>query len=291
MKTLTLGAGAVTLSRVGFGGMPLSTAGRPDPATAIRVIHAALDSGATLLDTADVYCLDNDDLGHNERLIARALEEWTGPRHTIFVGTKGGMDRPEGRWERRGDPDHLHAACRRSLQALGTDCIDLYQLHAPDPAVPFAESVGALRELRDAGLVRWVGLSNVTTARIREAQNIVPILTVQNRLNPFFREALSEGVVEYCAEQGLGFLAYSPVGGGRLNRKLPNHATVQAIAEDRDATPHQVALAWVRAQGPTVVPIPGSRTPDHARSAIASAALELAPEELAAITDASFSRD
>jgi aryl-alcohol dehydrogenase-like predicted oxidoreductase len=289
MNIRSLGPDAPSAPVVGLGGMPLSLNDRPDEATAIGVVHAVLDAGVTLLDTADVYGLDHTDIGHNERLFARAVATWSGDRDPVILATKGGLARPEGRWERAGHPDHLRSACEASLAALDTDCIDLYQLHAPDPDVPFAESVGALAELRDAGKVRWVGLSNVSVDQIREARSIVPVQTVQNRLNPYFREAIDEGVVAYCAEQGIGFLAYSPVGGGRLHKKLPDHPVVTQIAAARGAEPHEVVLAWVLAQGESVFIIPGARTSDHALSSIRAGELTLSENELRALDDAEFS--
>lgn len=290
MQTRPLGPGAPAVAAVGFGGMPLSIPGRPDEETAaIRVIHAALDAGMTLLDTANVYCLDESDIGHNERLVAKALRSWGGQRDGVVLATKGGLTRPKGAWERDGRPASLRQACEHSLQALGTDCIALYQLHAPDPTVPLAESVGALAELRREGKIRWVGLSNVSVGEIREATTIVPVVTVQNRLNPFFREALETGVVAHCAKEGIGFLAYSPVGGGRLNQKLPQVAALQPVAAAHDATPHAVVLAWVLAQGPTVIVIPGARTIAHATDSATAAHLVLSPAELAAIDAAEFS--
>ena len=291
MQTRPLGPGAPAVAAVGFGGMPLSIQGRPeDEAAAIRVVHAALDAGMTLLDTANVYCLDETDIGHNERLVAKALRSWGGRRDDVIVATKGGLTRPGGAWERDGRPASLRRACERSLEALDTDCIALYQLHAPDPSVPFAESVGALVELRREGKIRWIGLSNVSVGEISEATTIVPIVTVQNRLNPFFREAVETGVVAHCTQEGIGFLAYSPAGGGRLNLKLPQIAALQPIAAAHGATPHAVVLAWVLAQGPTVIVIPGSRTVAHATDSVTAARLLLTPAELAAIDAAEFSR-
>ena len=260
MRTRALGPGAPDVAVVGLGGMHLSIAGRPHEATALRVIHAALDTGATLLDTADVYCLDDSDLGHNERLLAKALRSWGGRRDAVVVATKGGMTRPGGRWERNGRPEHLRRACERSLKALGTERIDLYQLHAPDPEVALTESVGALVELQRAGKIRWIGVSNVTVPDIEAAARLTPLVAVQNRLNPFFREALSGGVVAECGRRGLGFLAYSPVGGGRLNKKLPDHPVLQSIARRHSTSSHAVVLAWVLAQGDTVIAIPSART-------------------------------
>jgi aryl-alcohol dehydrogenase-like predicted oxidoreductase len=285
-----LGPGAPAVSAVGLGGMPLSIQGRPDSKTAASVVHASLDAGMTLIDTADVYCIDDRDLGHNERLIEQAVRAWTGSRDRLVIATKGGLTRPDGRWERDGRPSHLVRACDRSLSALGVEQIDVYQLHAPDPSVDFLDSVGALVTLQEQGKIRWIGLSNVTVEQIREAQSIADVVTVQNRLNPFFREALDSGVVAYCTSQGIGFIAYSPVGGGRLHKKLPNHEVACRIATAYDATPHEVVLAWVLAQGSTVFVIPGARTVDHALSSVRAASIELAAEDLAAITSASFSR-
>jgi aryl-alcohol dehydrogenase-like predicted oxidoreductase len=290
LHTRPLGPGAPAVSAIGYGGMHLSLADRPAESDAIRVIQTAIEHGVTLLDTADVYCLDHTEIGHNERLFAKALASFGGSGAGVIVATKAGMIRPDGRWECNGRPEHIRMACERSLAALGVDVIDLYQFHAPDPEVPFAESMGAFRRLRDEGKIRFFGLSNVTVARIEEAGRILPVTTVQNRLNPFFREATATGVVAHCAAHGIGFIAYSPLGGGRLNQKLPAHGTVAALAERHGATAHQIVLAWVRAQGPTVIPIPSARSIEHVLSSVRAAAIHLSEEELAAIDRAEFSR-
>ena len=290
MTRRPLGPAAPAVSSVGYGGMHLSIDGRPPEEQGIRVIRAALDAGVTLIDTADVYCLDQRDIGHNERLIARALAGWSGDRASVTVATKGGLIRPDGGWETDGRPAHLRAACDRSLRALGVERIDLYQLHAPDPKVPFAETIGALADLRDAGKIRWIGLSNVSMSEIREAQAIAPITSVQNRLNPFFRESLTGGVVRYCAEQGMGFLAYSPTGGGRLNRKLPAHPVLASIAARLGLSVHVVVQAWVLAQSPAVLVIPSARTVEHALDSAGAAGVTLSENDLAAIDAAEFSR-
>ena len=290
MRTRPLGPGAPEVAAVGFGGMPLSIAGRPDEAAALRTIHAALDGGVTLLDTADVYCHDEHDIGHNERLFAKALASWPHNRSAVIVATKGGMTRHGGGWQQNAHPTHLRAACDRSLRALGVERIDLYQLHAPDPQIPFVESVGVLAELQRGGKIRWIGLSNVSVEELEAAMSIVPIVTVQNRLNPFFREAVREGVVAACARMHIGFLAYSPVGGGRLNKKLPAHPALTPIAQRHGVSPHAVVLAWVIAQGGTVIPIPGARTIEHAGDSLTAANVVLSAEELDAIDRAEFSR-
>jgi aryl-alcohol dehydrogenase-like predicted oxidoreductase len=244
----------------------------------------------TLIDTADVYCLDEHDIGHNERLVARALKGRSADRERVIVATKGGVTRPHGRWETDGRPEHLRAACERSLKALEVDCIDLYQLHSPDPRVPLAESVGALADLQQQGKIRWVGISNVSVPQIWEAESVVRVTSVQNRLNPFFREALAQGVVEYCERRGIGFLAYSPTGGGRLNRKLPAHPVLQPMAARLGVTPHALVLAWVLARSRAVIVIPSARIVEHALDSISAAELSLSEADLSAITAAEFSK-
>ena len=284
-----LGPEEPPVSAVGYGGMHLSIQDRPSEDQAIRVLHAAIDAGVTLIDTADVYCLDDNDIGHNERLIARALRT---SRHAeqVVVATKGGMRRPGGRWEIDGRPEHLRSACDRSLKALEVERIDLYQLHTPDPRVPLEESVGSLADLQREGKVRWVGLSNVSVSEIQQAETMVRVTSVQNRLNPFFREALAEGVVEYCTRQGIGFLAYSPTGGGRLNRKLPAHPVLRPMASRLGVTPHALVLSWLLARSPAVIVIPSARTVEHALDSAGAAELELSEVDLSAITAAEFSR-
>ena len=290
MRVREMGAGAPSVPAVGYGGMHLSLADRPPERESLEVIRAALDAGVRLIDTADAYCLDDSDIGHNERLVAEGLRGWSGDRDSVLVATKGGLTRPAGRWERDGRPEHLRAACERSIRALGVERIGLYQLHAPDPEVPFEDSVGALAELRREGKIRWVGLSNVAVAQIRAAEAIAPVASVQNRLNPFFRESLGEGVVRYCAERGIGFLAYSPTGGGRLNRKLPEHPVLRPMAARLGVSAHALVLAWVLAQSPTVIAIPSARRVAHALDSVEAGALELSPGDLAAIDRAQFSR-
>lgn len=289
MNLRSLGLDAPPVTAIGYGGMHLSIQDRPPEAEALAVLRAVLDAGVTLLDTADVYCLDQPDVGHNERLIARALRSWGGDRGTVLVATKGGVVRQNGGWESDARPAHLRAACDRSLRALEVDRIDLYQLHAPDPRVPFAESVGALAELRREGKIRWVGLSNVSVDQIRTAESMVPIASVQNRLNPFFREALMTGVVSHCTGRGIGFLAYSPTGGGRLNRTLPSHPVLRPMAARLGVSPHALVLAWVLARSPAVIAIPSARTVEHALDSIQAADLTLSPADLAAIDRAEFS--
>ncbi len=288
MQTRPLGPGALPVSAIGFGAMPLSIQGRPEERVAIEVLRAVFEGGVTLVDTANVYCLDDDDLGHNERLIAKAIKQCPGARERVTIATKGGLTRPQGRWESDAHPQRLKRACEDSLRALAVERIDLYQLHAPDPRIPFADSVGALADLQREGKVRWIGLSNVSVWEIREAESLVRVVSVQNRLNPFFRGALGDGVVDYCRERGLGFLAYSPLGGSQFNRRLPTHPVLKPIAQTHGASAHAITLAWLLAQAPNIIPIPGARRVEHARDCARAVGLKLDDEELEAITEAGF---
>ncbi len=264
--------------------MPMSIKGRPAPEVSERVIHAALDAGMRLIDTADVYCHDDNDIGHNERLIAKALASWSGSDE-VLVCTKGGLTRPRGAWKTNGHPEHLRAACERSLKALGVEQIAVYQLHAPDDDVPFAESVGALASLRQAGKIAHVGLSNVSAAQIDEARAIVPIVSVQNRCNPFDLRAFEEGVVAKCESLGLAFLPYSPVGGGRGQGRTGDDSVLIEVGASHDASPYEVALAWLLAKSNAMFPIPGASRVESAESSARAAELSLSDEDVARIDD------
>ena len=270
--------GGVKVSAVGLGAMPLSLAGRPDEAQALRTIHAALDAGVTLIDTADAYCLDDPDVGHNERLIAKALAAWPG-RDGVLVATKGGHTRPGGDWDLDGRPEHLKRACDASLHALGVEAIGLYQFHRPDPKVPFTESVGALAELQAAGKVRMVGLSNVSVDQIEQARRIVEVASVQNEFSPRFRR--SEGELAWCAAHGIAFLPWSPLGGiGRGGVLGQRHAAFAEVAGSHGVSPQRVALAWELAKAPVVIPIPGASRPETITDSAAAATLRLDGDDL-----------
>lgn len=287
MQKTTLGNTGESIPAIGFGGMPLSIQGRPPEEQGKRTLHAAIDAGMTLIDTADVYCLDDNDIGHNERLIAAALAERS-DRAEIRVATKAGLRRPRGAWTNDGTPEHIRDACEKSLRALQTEQIWLYQFHAPDPKVPFEKSVEAFAELHRAGKFRWFGLSNVSAKQIEKAQQILPVVSVQNRLNPYFRESVS--VAKECARRNITFLAYSPVGGGRLAKKLPQFDVLIELAQKYDRSVHAIVIAWVRAQSKTVVPIPAARTVEHAVDSARSAELVLSEEDLQAIDESEFDR-
>ena len=283
MSRRALGSSKIEVAPIGLGGMPMSIAGRPGEEDSVRVIQAALDAGMDFIDTADVYCLDDDDIGHNERLIARAIRGRTG----VVVATKGGLERPKGAWTSNGHPDHLRRACEKSLRALGVDRIDLYQLHAPDDDVPYLDSIGALAALRDEGKIAHIGLSNVSVDEIRAAVDVVPIVSVQNRCNPFDRSAWEDGVVQYCTEQGIAFLPYSPVGGGCGKRQVANNETLKAVALRHNVSPFQVALAWLLLKSPVMIPIPGASKVPNAVDSAAAMRLQLPSDDMAEL-DAAF---
>jgi aryl-alcohol dehydrogenase-like predicted oxidoreductase len=272
--------GGLRVSAIGLGEMPLSLAGRPDEDQAVRTIHAALDAGVTLIDTADAYCRDGSELGHGERLLARALAAWPGDRDRVLVATKGGHTRPGRGWGLDGRPEYLRQACEASLERLGVEAIGLYQLHRPDPKVPFAESVGALAELKAAGKVRLVGLSNVSVDQIRQARELVEVASVQNEFSPRFRR--SEGELAWCAANRIAFLPWSPLGGIGRGRDLGGrHRAFAEVAEAHGVSPQQVALAWELAKAPVVIPIPGSSRPETILDSVAAASLRLSADELA----------
>ncbi len=271
-----------TVSAVGLGGMPMSIEGRPDEAQSVATIHAALDSGVTLIDTADAYHLDAGDVGHNESLIAKALASYDGDTSEVLVATKGGHERPGGgAWTLDGSPQHLREACEASLKRLGVDAIGLYQFHRPDPKVPYADSVGAIRDLLDEGKIRLAGISNADPDQIRLAQEILGgrLASVQNQFSLTFRSSQPE--LDLCTELGIAFLPWSPLGGMSNAAGLASRsAAFKEVADARGVSAQQVCLAWMLALSPIVIPIPGSSRPATIRDSAAAAELELTSDEL-----------
>lgn len=260
--------------------MRLSTRADRDDTQGIRVIHGALDAGATLLDTADAYSLGDDDIGHNERLIARALASWKGDRSRVIVATKGGMRRPKGAWLPDGRAKHLREACAASREALGVDAIDLYQLHVVDPKTSIETSVRALAKLRDDGVVRELGLCNVTVSQIEAARAIAPIASVQVSLSPFDDENLRNGVAEYCRDNGIRLIAHRPLGGEKAKR-LAKDSLLSRIAAKHGVTVEEAALAWLASL--RVVPIPGATRIETATSISRALAVVLDDDDIATL--------
>ena len=275
--------GDLAVGAIGLGGMPMSIEGRPEEARSVATIHAALDAGVTLIDTADAYHLKSNDVGHNESLIASALASYGGDTSDVLVATKGGHLRPgDGSWTLNGSPDYVKQACEASIKRLGVEAIGLYQFHRPDPRVPYADSVGALRELLDEGKIVRAGISNANPAQIRQAREILgeDLVSVQNQFSPSFRS--SEPELRLCDELGLAFLPWSPLGGISAAPGLGDRFAVYAeVGAAHGVSPQQVALAWMLAKAPVVIPIPGSTRPETIRDSVAAAQLELGAEELA----------
>jgi aryl-alcohol dehydrogenase-like predicted oxidoreductase/predicted kinase len=259
--------------------MRLSTDPDRDEERAVGVLHAAFDAGVTLLDTADVYCRDDRDIGHNERLIAQALRSWTGDRTRITVATKGGLTRPDGRWEPDGRARHLAAACERSCRALDVAAIDLYQLHAVDPKTPLSTSVRALAALQRDGVIKAIGLSNVTVGQVEEARRLAPIDAVQIELSVYHEDGVLSGVAEYCARYGIRLLAYRPLGGRKSVPRIAADETLLPIAARQSATPHEVALAWLEDLHPVVVALPGATRVETVHSSVRARRIQLREDD------------
>lgn len=284
MKTRPIGdlqAGAI-----GLGAAGLSVGPHPPEDDAIATIVAALDAGVTLIDTAACYVPRHDSPGHNEALIAKALATWGGDTDDVVVITKGGVERIatggtlETDFRESGHPDDIRRQCETSLRALGVDTIDVYQLHNATTDVPLAETMGAFAALQQEGKIRHIGLSNASVAQVELARTIVEVVSVQNSFSPANRE--SADVVTYCEREGLAFLAYSPLGGlGDRARTMPDTVpALREIAQQRETSPHRIALAWELAWSPVMIPIPGARRPETIRDSAAAADVELSPEEM-----------
>jgi len=273
-------------SAVGLGGMLLSISGRPPEDQGIAVIHAALDAGVTLIDTADAYCLEERDFNHNEKLIAKALK---GRREQVTVITKCAFRRPGGAWTVDGRPEYLTRAAHASLAALRVGTIEVLQLHSPDSRVPFADSVGALARLQEQGKVRHIGLCNVTVEQIEQARKIVPIVSVQNRWNISDRSPESSGVLQYCTRHELAFIPFSPFGGTLGAPTLSKHKQLGDEARRRRMSPYRLLLAWMLAKSPVVIPIPGARRTDSITDDAAAALESLSAAEIQAVEAAMVS--
>jgi aryl-alcohol dehydrogenase-like predicted oxidoreductase len=272
----TIGIGGdLTVNRMGFGAMRITGEGiwgsPPDRDQARAAVRRAVDLGVNFIDTADSYGPDV-----SEELLAEALFPYPAD---LVIATKGGWQRPgPGRWEADGRPGHLREVCEGSLRRLRVDQIPLYQFHTPDPAVPFAESIGALAELQKEGKIRHIGVSNVSEQQLREAQQVTPVVSVQNQYN--IADRSSEPLIDLCEQEQLVFLPWRPI-------KYAGNAALKAVARRHDASPQQVALAWSLARSPQILVIPGSGSPEHVASNVAAAGITLSPEDLAEVTASS----
>jgi pyridoxine 4-dehydrogenase len=274
MDTFTIG-GDLEVHRLGFGAMRITGDGiwgsPGDPEEAKRLLGRVIELGIDLIDTADSYGPEV-----SENLIAEALHPYP---DGLVIATKGGLRRTgPGQWPRDAHPERLKACCEASLRRLKVDRIDLYQLHAPDPKVPYEDSVGALKELQDEGKIKHIGVSNVSVDQLKQARGIVEVVTVQNRYN--LEDQRSEDVLEACEEASIGFIPWFPLATGRLAEP---GGPLDRLAGDHDATPGQIALAWLLARSPVMLPIPGTSSIAHLEENLAAAEIELSPDQVVEI--------
>jgi len=269
----TVRLGELTVNRMAFGAMRVTGPGvwgePKEPAAMRTLLVRAFELGHNFFDTADSYGPEV-----SERLIAEALYPYPAG---FVIGTKGGFTRPNRSWTPHGRPEHLRRALDGSLQRLRLECIDLYQFHTPDPKVPFAESFGALAELQKAGKIRHLGVSSVSVRQLEQAQQIAPVVSVQNRYN--IEDRASEDVLAACEKAGIAFIPWYPLGAGQALRS----ARVKDVATRHGATPSQVALAWLLARSPAMLPIPGTSSIAHLEENAAAAELKLSAADVAAL--------
>jgi aryl-alcohol dehydrogenase-like predicted oxidoreductase len=289
MQHRQLGADGPIVGAIGLGTGPISIPDdRPSVQDVTRLLARAAELGVTLWDTADAYCQDESEVGYGEQLCQQALAALpTDLRERIVIATKGGTIRPGGAWEQDGRPEHLRAAIEASLKALQTDCIDLWQLHAPDEKVPFANSIGAIAQAKQQGKIKLVGLSNVSAAQIDEAMKIVPLASVQNHYGFDHREPEGNGVLEKCRELDLAFLPYSPLGGMGGAKTVGQSGPLAAIAHEIGASPQQVILAWMLRKYEKLIPIPGVSRIKTLESSAKAADVVLTAEQIVQLDTAS----
>lgn len=279
---MQLGSTGIEVMPIGLGAMPLSLAGRPDEAQAFKVIETFVDLGGNFIDTANVYCLDDSELGHNERLIAKAINRLGGGLEVI-VATKGGLRRPRGAWVVDGRPEFLRQSVEQSLRALNTDCISLYQLHAVDPKVGLEASLDALIDLQKEGKIQYIGLSNVTLEQLKLALARTSIVSVQNRCNVFEKQDFQNGLVAFCREHKITYIPHSPVGGHLGHGRVREHPELNRLAKAYGTSPYVIALAWLLAKGGHILPIPGASKPSSIQDSFKAIEVRLTDEDIAAL--------
>ncbi len=281
METKQIGKTSVYVSAIGMGGMPMSLSDRPKESESLNVIHHALEQGVTFIDTADSYCKDESDKHHNERLIHQALESYNGDVSDVIVATKGGLMRPNGSWTRNGDPKHLRETIRTSFETLGgKKPIDVWQYHAPDTNYTIKESLTAAREAVEAGMIRFVGVSNFSVEQIKQARDVVDIVSVQNQYNPWQRQPEFDGVLEYCENENLTFLPWSPFGGSRRHKSLQDFPTISKLAQEKNVSVYCIVLAWLRSKSPCILPIPGASKISSIEDSVRAVDVKLSDEEV-----------
>jgi len=263
---------------IGLGAMPLSLEGRPDETQALSVIEAFVHGGGNFIDSANVYCADDTDVGHNEKLITKALSTLENTDE-IIVATKGGLRRPKGNWTVDASPVWLRQSCEKSLKDLNTESIFLYQLHAPDPDIPLTDSVGELARLMDEGKIQHIGLSNVNVEQIQLALSITHIMSVQNRCNLFERTSFKNGVITFCEENNITFIAHSPVGGHFQHAQCADNILLNKLAKKYHASTYQIMISWLLHKSPSIIPIPGASKTSNIMNSLQAINVELSKED------------
>jgi len=278
-KKIHLGNTTLDIFPIGLGAMPLSLANRPGEAQAIDVINTFIEGGGNFIDSANVYCADDKDVGHNEQLIAKALSNRENSQD-IIVASKGGLRRSKADWKVDASPEWLRTSCEKSLHDLNSNSIFLYQLHAPDPDIPLTDSIGELAKLKGEGKIQHIGLSNVTVEHIELALSVTQIMSVQNRCNLFERQSFKNGVVEYCENNNITFIAHSPVGGHYQHAQRTDNLLLKKLAEKYEASSYQIMIAWLLHKGPSVFPIPGASKVTSIEDSLKASNIELSKEDM-----------
>lgn len=289
--------GQFSVSAIGLGAMPLSASGKPAPPRpqAIATVHAALDAGITLIDTADIYAPSWDTMGHNEQLVAQALADYPGDTSNVVVATKGGITRSEGeQWGRNGSPEYLREAAERSRERLGVESIDLYYWHRPDRSRRYADGIEALASLKQDGIIKEIGVSNANVEELQIAIDVLgegELAAVQNEFSPKFNHtSLQE--LEFCGERGIAFLPWSPLGGtsGGAVELADRYPILAEVANAHGASTQLVTLAWELSLGEHVIPIPGASRPESIRDSARAMELDLSDYQRSRINAALLSR-
>jgi aryl-alcohol dehydrogenase-like predicted oxidoreductase len=277
-----LGTTGISVNAIGYGEWPLSDANRPSEEAAVGVIRQAVDAGAGLIDTADAYCLSDEEFGHGERLVRKALKE-IARSAPVTVATKVGYARPAGDWVPAGRPERITECCKASLERLGVDAIDLYQLHTPDPEVPVEESVGAMADLQKAGLVRYIGVSNFDRELLARAQTVARIESVQNECNVLKQDDIASGLIEHCAHQNITYIPWCPLGGEDGQREIADKPTLQELSRKYGVSAYRLQLRWLLSLGDNVLPIPGAKRATSILDSLEASSLEVEADDLARI--------
>ncbi len=281
MEIIQLGKSSVSASAIGLGGMPMSVYDRPTESQSIEVIHRALDLGITFIDTADSYCKDESDKHHNERLIHKALQTYSDDTSNVVVATKGGLMRPNQSWTRNGNPEHLRETIKVSFAAFGGNKpIDIWQYHSPDPDYSIEASLTPAKEAQEAGMINNIGVSNFSVEQIKQARDVVDIVSVQNQYSPWQRQPETDGVLEYCENEGLTFLPWSPFGGRRRHSGLKDVAAIAKLAEEKNVSVYCIVLAWLRSKSPCILPIPGASKVSSIEDSVKAVNIKLSVAEV-----------